>query len=252
MKNDTTKLAKAIAEERSANIHEKLVVIRDELQGKISKDGINTFFGNSHYATKEGMLRIINPALGRHGLGMRINCLPLDNPTLCRWTLCIYDGEGLVETGIVAPIIHDPQKVGAAMTYFTRYLLEMALGICAQEDDDGNAAQASYTEQDRQRAYDRSAYAPAGDDDVNQTQQPLLKLPLDLDDEWAYEPIRTGPLEGHTWRDVADADVGIPPVELREILVEGLKGARAGRDSETADKIAAVGLALRKHLEGTK
>jgi hypothetical protein len=234
-------------------IYEKMIAVRAELQGKLTKDGINTFFGNSHYATKEGMLRVINPVLGAHGLGLHVTCEAVpDQPTLCAWVLTIYTakGSGNLVSSIIAPVIHDPQKVGAAMTYFTRYLLEMALGICAQEDDDGNAAQASYTEQERARAYDRTAYTEP--EDVHQTPLPLLSLPLALADPWAYEEIKAGPLKGYTWRDVSDADVGIPPVELREILVEGLKGARAERDSETADKIAAVGLALRKHIEATQ
>lgn len=114
---------------------EKLLEVQKEL-GAVYKDQDNPFF-KSKYADINAYIDAIKPVLSKHGL---VLLQPLTN----------LDGKPAIETVILAgnrqvftatiplPEITDPQKMGAAITYFRRYALQ-SLFVMKAMDDDGNS-----------------------------------------------------------------------------------------------------------------
>jgi hypothetical protein len=100
---------------------------------------VRTKTGGSYsfsYAPLEAILRAVQPALAAHGLALTQS----------------IEGEYLVTTlwlgakclhNAVKIIVGDggPQAYGSALTYARRYGVTLLLCVCADDDDDGNAAE---------------------------------------------------------------------------------------------------------------
>ncbi|MFA5286184.1 MAG: ERF family protein [Smithellaceae bacterium] len=54
--------------------------------------------------------------------------------------LCHSSGEWLEGRIVMKPVKSDPQSYGSCLTYLRRYSLQSFISICAEVDDDGNAA----------------------------------------------------------------------------------------------------------------
>jgi hypothetical protein len=54
--------------------------------------------------------------------------------------LCHASGEWLEGRIVMKPVKSDPQSYGSCLTYLRRYSLQSFISVCAEEDDDGNAA----------------------------------------------------------------------------------------------------------------
>ena len=102
----------------------------------LEKGRENPFF-HSKYASLDDVLEATDEALSQHGL---VVLQSTDGPVL-RSILAHSSGEWIDGLYTLAPAKqNDPQALGAAVTYARRYALQGLLGICAEEDDDGNRA----------------------------------------------------------------------------------------------------------------
>lgn len=120
------------------NLYKKLLAFQQEI-GAVIKDSKNPFF-NSKYADINKMIETVKPVLNDLGL---IVLQPLSSingqPAIITIIIDADTGEQLQE---IVPINYksdDPQKNGAAITYYRRFALQSLLFLQA-EDDDGNTA----------------------------------------------------------------------------------------------------------------
>jgi hypothetical protein len=97
------------------------------------------------HETLPAMVEAITPTLAKHGLSFRFrvsNSLADNNITVT----CILYGHGYSEDASTLTAKpdetgnkNDIQGLGSAQTYLSRYCLRAALGLAADEDDDGRA-----------------------------------------------------------------------------------------------------------------
>ena len=115
----------------SSNIYIKLWKAKQEI-GKVTKGNDNPFF-KSKYADLNSLLEATEPILLKYDL---IVLQPIINGCVCTRIINIDNGE-YVESSLQLPIVTDPQKQIAGVTYFRRATLQSLLSLQAV-DDDGN------------------------------------------------------------------------------------------------------------------
>jgi hypothetical protein len=110
----------------------------------VPKGSANPFF-KSKYAALPDVVQHTSPVLARHGLavsqfiesGVDANGAVYDGLT----TYVIHkSGQFIAHTMRLHLVKDDPQGQGSAVTYARRYSYMAALGLVADEDDDGNSA----------------------------------------------------------------------------------------------------------------
>lgn len=96
------------------------------------------------YADLPDIIDAVRPVLVKHGLGIG-QTVESNGPGTVAVTTRIYHSEGHSETfgPLTLPAGNDAQSAGSAITYARRYSLCAALGIAADEDDDGALAKRS-------------------------------------------------------------------------------------------------------------
>jgi hypothetical protein len=102
--------------------------------GDIKKSSLNPFH-KSKYAALPAFIEATDEALDRHGL---ILYQSLDEAFLVTTLAHPESGQWLRS---YAPLLNakgDSQGLGSAITYMRRYSMGALLGLCAEEDDDGN------------------------------------------------------------------------------------------------------------------
>lgn len=127
--------------ERSEQINE-LAAALVAAQGKFSvipKTSLNPFF-KSKYADLADVVRTAAPVLVEHGLAVS-QFLGVDEhgDTLTTW-LIHESGQFIAESMRLHLAKPDAQGQGSATTYARRYAYMAALGLVADDDDDGNKA----------------------------------------------------------------------------------------------------------------
>ena len=113
----------------------------------IAKDAVNPFH-KSRYATLDAVLSAVCPILHKHGLALTQSVGTPDRDeaghlTAFTITTTLHHAESgeTLSSSLPMPLAKsDPQGAGGAVTYARRYSLQLALGVCADEDDDGNSA----------------------------------------------------------------------------------------------------------------
>ena len=115
----------------SSNIYIKLWKAKQEI-GKVTKGNDNPFF-KSKYADLNSLLEATEPILLKYDL---IVLQPIINGCVCTRIINIENGE-YVESSLQLPVVTDPQKQIAGVTYFRRATLQSLLSLQAV-DDDGN------------------------------------------------------------------------------------------------------------------
>ena len=130
----TTKKAEATLE--PMNIWQKLHAAKQQI-GKVAKNATNPHFKKS-YADINALLTTVEPILHEHGL---LLLQPVVGNDVVTRIIDIDSGE-IIESFMSLPVITDPQKVLAAVTYFRRGTLQSLLSLQAV-DDDGNTAAAA-------------------------------------------------------------------------------------------------------------
>lgn len=96
------------------------------------------------YADLPDIIDSVRPVLGAHGLGIG-QTVESNGPGTIAVTTRIYHSAGHSESfgPLTLPAGNDAQSAGSAITYARRYSLCAALGIAADEDDDGALAKRS-------------------------------------------------------------------------------------------------------------
>lgn len=120
----------------------KLDAALAKAQGEIeaaSKDKTNPAF-RSRYADLTAVWAACRPALAKHGISVTQWPVHSDDGRLHIITRVAHAGEWIKSHFSIPVTKQDPQGYGSATTYAKRFTLAAALGIVADEDDDGNAA----------------------------------------------------------------------------------------------------------------
>jgi hypothetical protein len=108
------------------------------------KDAVNPAY-KSRYATLGAVQDAAFPTLWKYGLLALQSARTevTDHGLLVYVATTLYhveSGESMTQEMGVPPVKVDPQGVGSALSYLKRYSLMTALGLVADDDDDGNAA----------------------------------------------------------------------------------------------------------------
>ena len=104
--------------------------------GAVPKESQNPFF-KSTYAALPDVVKHATPILTKHGLAISQFMSPGDTLTTY---LLHQSGQFICYTAELHLVKDDPQAQGSAVTYARRYAYMAALGLVADNDDDGNAA----------------------------------------------------------------------------------------------------------------
>ena len=124
---------------------------------KAFKDGTNTFFGNSKYATLASILDAIRGPLTENGFALVQEATTGDMSVSVVTRLLHESGAELVSQPLSAPLKKEftktgvelppsVQQIGSLVTYLRRYSLCPFLGVALDDDDDGNLASHAGTE----------------------------------------------------------------------------------------------------------
>ena len=108
----------------------------------IHKNKVNPHY-KSKYATLDEILEAIAPALLANNLLLIQPTLVKDNSTVLKTILIHAESGEQLESELTIPAITDPQKLGAAMTYYRRFSICSLLAIAPDDDDDGTTAKAT-------------------------------------------------------------------------------------------------------------
>lgn len=107
-----------------------------------SKDKSNPFF-KSKYAPLEEVLPLAISAMGKHGLSFTQMVSNIDGQSALTTMIMHDSGEWISADQPLVLDKENPQGQGSAITYARRYALMSAIGMVADEDDDGNKASTS-------------------------------------------------------------------------------------------------------------
>lgn len=105
----------------------------------VSKSATNPFFKNK-YAPLPEVMEAIQPLLAKHGLAIIQLVTNIDGVSALNTVVLHESGQKLEAIQPLLLTKQDPQAQGSAITYARRYGVMSALGIVADEDDDGNKA----------------------------------------------------------------------------------------------------------------
>lgn len=112
------------------------------------------------YASLAAILRAVRPVLARHGVAF------VQTPTVTEgWvsiTTHLYHGDQTVAYGpLSAPLTKGGfHELGSALTYLKRYALASLLGIAADEDEDGHAAENAHKPPSRPQTQEAPPASP--------------------------------------------------------------------------------------------
>lgn len=121
------------------NLAAALALAQGEYQ-EIPKDKINPHYKNK-YASLDSIFKTVRPVNAKHGLAVA-QLLDEDEQghPIVRTVLLHSSGERLEAKTRLIVDRNNMQGMGSAMTYARRYGLAGILGVCPDEDDDGEAA----------------------------------------------------------------------------------------------------------------
>ena len=127
-------------EEKEYNLKTAMLALQSE-QLSAAKDGKNSFFKDSKYATIESIIKALEPA-SQYGLFWHHTLRNEDGLTYVTCTVSHVNDDATIVSEIPIRLpensLNDPQKIGGAITYFKRYTLQSVFGL-PSEDDDGNS-----------------------------------------------------------------------------------------------------------------
>lgn len=116
----------------------------------------------SKFASLAGIMEAIRPVLCRYGFSWTAPPRLTDEGNMViAYSLRWKDGSEVAGGDYPLPSNAKPQELGSAITYARRYAISAVLGIVADEDDDGNAAQSAAQKATTPAANRGTAAAPA-------------------------------------------------------------------------------------------
>jgi hypothetical protein len=153
------------------NIYFKLHLAKQEI-GTVTKGSNNPFF-KSKYADLNAILEATEPILLKYNL---LLLQPILDGKVCTQIIDIENGD-MVTSELVLPIITDPQKQIAGITYFRRATLQSILSLRAV-DDDGNEVTKTVTTQKPTITIDRFENALIAIQEGKAKKEDLFKFEL--------------------------------------------------------------------------
>lgn len=111
-------------------------------------DKVNTGVGRGfQYASLGALLGAVKPVLAKHGLGVVQAFRDYGDGSGCVETTLVHEtGESMSTVSPPFALDPNPQKTGAWVTYYRRYMLSGMLGVLGDEDDDAEAIAAPIRE----------------------------------------------------------------------------------------------------------
>jgi hypothetical protein len=103
----------------------------------IPKNKVNPFYG-SKYAELSTCIDTCTPVLTANGLAV-IQLVKVDGARNVLTTMVCHESGEFLESSIYLPEIADPQKLTASVTYLRRSTYLAAIGLVAEDDEDGNS-----------------------------------------------------------------------------------------------------------------
>lgn len=147
-------------------------------------DGVNPAY-KSKYTTLANGLTVAKQHLSKHGIGVyqptRVegDILMLDTRLACK-------GQWIEAEYPVCRFPARPQELGSALTYARRYSLFSLVGIAGDEDDDGNAANATPTQAPKRNSHKAPPEHSAQDKQVALTAISMAQDVIALE-KWAVD-----------------------------------------------------------------
>ena len=106
----------------------------------VPKGSTNPFF-KSKYAALPDVVASAGPVLAKHGLAVSQHVTTNEQGADMLITYLLHvSGEYIAHGMMLHMVKDDPQAQGSAITYARRYAYMSALGLVADDDDDGNSA----------------------------------------------------------------------------------------------------------------
>jgi hypothetical protein len=105
-----------------------------------TKDRANDFYG-SKYATLDAVMDACRIPLASNGIAVIQGASAEGDHVIVTTMLIHTSGQWVKDALTLLPKDASPQAAGSAITYARRYGLGAMVGVTAEEDDDGNAAQ---------------------------------------------------------------------------------------------------------------
>jgi hypothetical protein len=123
------------------NLAKALVKAQSEMKNA-SLNKVNPHF-RSKYADLAEIRDTVMPVLSKHGLAV-VQFTQVTGTGFYLVTRLLHDSGEYLDSRFPLPEdVTKPQAMGSSITYARRYMLAAMCGITAEEDDDGNAAQAN-------------------------------------------------------------------------------------------------------------
>lgn len=139
------------------------------------KDTLNPFFKHN-YATLTSIWEAIRESFAENELSVVQSPTMLEDGRLVLISLLMHSsGQYIRSVYPIKPVKDDPQGVGSALTYARRYSLQSLAGVCAEEDDDGNAA--SRAGQQQAKPVQKQQYPKSGEPMVVAAPTTILNKP---------------------------------------------------------------------------
>ena len=129
-------------------IYKKIQAVRKEI-GVMTKDKKNPFFKSNYFDINQ-LIEKLEPLLEKNKLSLSQPLTTIGDKASLTTTLVdleaeeetielLIKGGHMVQWTVPLPDIQDPQKMGAAITYYRRYALQALFALQA-EDNDGETA----------------------------------------------------------------------------------------------------------------
>lgn len=110
-----------------------------ELSNPPKTSKVNAGAKSYHFAPLPEILDLVRPVLARHALAVRFQTQPDGGNILVTCEVVHATGTVVSAASLYSPSNANMQTVGSGLTYARRYTLVAALGIAADDDDDGEA-----------------------------------------------------------------------------------------------------------------
>lgn len=196
-----------MAEEKIANIRQKLVMVQSEL--KAPKSQFNKF-GNYHYRSLEDIAEAVKPLLVKYGLALTLDdeIVLIGERYYLKATATLLDTtsndcivcHAMAREALDAKGMSDPQLTGSSSSYARKYCLNAMFLIDDTKDDDTNESQ----EEKQNRANRKKVDAPAAPQSISDKDKEILRKTVE-DKGYTVEQIFPKGIDGLTAEQYAKA-----------------------------------------------
>lgn len=140
------------------------------------KNAENPYF-KSKYTDLANLMKMLQPLLAKHKLGIVQFVTNIDGQSGLK-TILIHDSGVMLEADPMPLLLpkNDPQAQGSAITYARRYSIQALLGIVADNDDDGNRATDSMTDDNALRDKKAELYKKFQEKGITTLEAQILKI----------------------------------------------------------------------------